>query len=51
MIGRLHDISTDALSTYAISTAHNFNLLRFQLSAVSIQTNFGYLILIGWAII
>ena len=35
------NISSYAISTVAISTAHNFNLLHFQPSAISIYTNFG----------
>ena len=42
----LHDISYYTLSTYAFSTAHNFNLLHFQPSAISTYANFGYLLLI-----
>ena len=35
------DISSYAISTVAISTVYNFNLLRFQSSAISTYTNFG----------
>ena len=47
----LHDIWSYAISTYSISmaaflTALNFNLLHFQISAVSTYPNFGYLVLI-----
>ena len=43
---KIHGISSYEFSTAAILTTKNFSLMHFQLSAIAIETNFGYLVLI-----